>query len=227
MPLTNQQIALLEGAINDYDFPHNFLPSYHDFEKESELSLKMSQVEFRVRADLIASDSKRIRNGLSNVLFWGWAQKPGRQKAWVERFRNKVDVTDSRLRDAAALFRNSHRPSLTEIKKLKLPEFSGVSFVSKIRMFLNPVESATLDLQIMKMHTICSNTVLQHVSARSSTIPITAENSHGYELWNTKLKYISSQYFGGRYRVADVERGFFYLIQNGSIGDAAMILRDA
>jgi len=144
----------------------------------------------------------------------------------VERFRTKV--TASQLKRAAELFQRSRFPSVGEIKKLGLPEFSGLSFVSKIRMFLDPDDSATLDWQILKIHRKCPTTVLaQFQIGKSTQIPITVNNSEAYEGWCRRMRDISRVHFGGCFRAVDIERGLFHLIQNGEVETAARILSEA
>jgi hypothetical protein len=222
MPLTSQQVALLDDAIKGYAFP----PAYFDFATGTALSLTMPQVEHRVQADLTSSHPASIKDGLSNVLYWGYAQM-GIQAVRVSNFRSRVTV--GQLKTAKTVLQQAAPPSLSELKRLKLPEFSGVSFVSKIRMFLDPARSATLDRQIMKLHAVWTTTVLANVRlyANFPQIPITKQNSTAYELWNNRLLQISASYFGARYRAVDIERGLFQLIQTGGMREAAEILRDA
>jgi hypothetical protein len=115
------------------------------------------------------------------------------------------------------------------MKKLRLPEFSGVSFVSKVRMFLDPTGSATLDQQIMKIHAALGHTVLATVSFRTGAtqIPVTKANSLAYEAWCGRLYNIARTYFPAGTRVADVERGFFHMVQTSRVCLAARILHDA
>ena len=42
-------------------------------------------------------------------------------------------------------------PSMQEIKNLKMPQFSGMSFISKVLMFLNPANFCVLDQQIARL----------------------------------------------------------------------------
>jgi hypothetical protein len=95
-------------------------------------------------------------------------------------------------------------------------------------MFLDPVHSATLDKQILKMKYALQGTVLDHVAATpaDTTIRLTQGNSVAYEVWCTRLEFIRATYFPHA-RVVDVERGFFHLIQTDQVGRAAAILRDA
>lgn len=116
-----------------------------------------------------------VKNGLSNVLYWGFARMKKIRDFRFNRFREKV--TRDNLCAATELFHTSGAPSLIKIKDLGLPEFSGMSFVSKIRMFLDPKKSATLDRQIMKIHRALPSTVLANVHANPTQIPITAHNA--------------------------------------------------
>ena len=54
-------------------------------------------------------------------------------------------------------------------------------------------------------------------------IPITAHNEEIYDLWRGGCRHISSTYFGGKYRFAHVERGFFELIRGGKLTAALVI----
>jgi hypothetical protein len=152
--LTEQQWDGLRTAIECYAFP----PDYFDFSRNAPQRLPDTRaVEVAIRHELKSGDPEQFKNGLSNVLYWGYA-KMGIRDTRVHRFRAKV--TGSQLKQAGELFRRSNLPSVVQIKKLGLPEFSGLSFVSKIRMFLDPDHSATLDWQIMKIHKQCATTVL-------------------------------------------------------------------
>jgi hypothetical protein len=107
-----------------------------------------------------------------------------------------------------------------------MPQFSGMSFVSKIRMFLDPLGSATLDRQIMKIHDVQPNTVLALVKSGRTNIPITSSNSEAYEAWCDRLDYIRGTYLPTQ-RVVDVERGLFALVQAGCVAQAGRLLAEA
>ena len=182
-------------------------------------------MEIAIGQELKSGDAERIKDGLSNVLYWGYAQM-GIRDTRVQRFRTKVKT--SQLKQAGELFRRPRFPSVSEIKNLRLPEFSGLSFVSKIRMFLDPDDSATLDWQIMKIHERCPTTVLARLRIGNSTqIPITHNNSEAYEAWCRRMTEISRVHFGGCFRAVDIEHGLFQLIQRGEVETAAQILNEA
>ncbi len=221
MPLSPSQKESLRQAIRGYSFP----PELYDFILgRPDPQPNMRAVEANIKADLICGDPERVKNGLSNVLYWGFARMDIRDIR-VATFRK--NVVDADVGAAASLFRATSSPPLTEIRKLGLPQFSGVSFVSKVRMFLNPHESATLDRQIMKIHKARPNTVLAKVTVYPTKIPITAQNAEAYELWCRRMVEISTRYFGGDFRAADIERGFFHLVERGETPLAGEILGNA
>ena len=76
----------------------------------------------------------------------------------------------------------SGRSDLFNIKKLQLRQFSQISFVSKILMFLDPTRYPVLDLKIAKAFAKSSFLPLQNVTFATS-IPITERNVTAYDTW--------------------------------------------
>jgi hypothetical protein len=221
MPLDTLQVKNLIDAVNGYSFP----TAHFDFSTQTPIvGLSMTQLETRIRQQLLSSSISDVKDGLSNVLYWGFAQMGGVADVRVERFRSAV--TDAKLKQASALFAKQRRPALYDIARLKLPQFSKVSFVSKIRMYLDPVESATLDRQIMQMHQVHSDTVLANVKEYPTSIPTSIVNSNAYESWCERLADIAQAYLPSA-RVVDIERGLFQMIQSGYVTEAAGILKSA
>lgn len=221
MPLDSLQMKEISDAVNGYSFP----TAHFDFSTQTPIvGLSMNQLETRIRQQLLSSSISDVKDGLSNVLYWGFAQMGGLARVRVERFRSAV--ADAQLEQASALFAKHRRPALYDIARLKLPQFSKVSFVSKIRMYLDPVESATLDRQIMQMHQVHSDTVLAAFKEDATSIPTSLVNSHAYEGWCERLAYIAQTYLPSA-RVVDIERGLFQMIQSGKVNEAAAILRSA
>jgi len=221
VPLTPAQVLQLSTAIAGYAFP----PAYFDYSAGAPvIGLTMAQVEARIRSDLTAGVPSRTKDGLSNVLYWGFTQMGGLSDVRVGQFR--TNVSPMQLRAASLLLSGTPRPTLQSIKKLLLPQFSGVSFVSKVRMFLDPAGSATLDQQIMKIHGVRPTTVLAAVRPSKTNIPVSAANSAAYEAWCERLDYIRNMYLP-HLRVVDIERGLFHLIQSGNVETSAVLLADA
>lgn len=221
MPLSPDQVKRLSNAVLNYRFP----TAHYDFvAKTPMLGLTVPQLEVRVRQQLLGKTTSEVMDGLSNVLYWGYAQMGGLSQVRVDSFR--AAVTTPQLQAASRLFNGVPRPGLHEIARLKLPQFSMVSFVSKVRMFLDPVESATLDRQIMQMHQHQSGTVLAVVREYKTSIPLSRANSKAYEGWCNRLAYIVRTYLPNA-RVVDVERGLFHMIQENNAVEASQILKDA
>ncbi len=110
-----------------------------------------------------------------------------------------------------------------------LPQFSGMSFITKIRMFLDPHNYVILDQQILKMKNYRIPTLLNEIAfgENETQIRISQKNIMVYNSWCGKCTDISDSYYEGRYRAADVERGFFNLIQKQKTRLATSILSSA
>lgn len=221
MSLGTAQVKDLNNAVSAYSFP----TAHFDFATQTPvLGLSMCQLETRIRQQLLSPSLTEVRDGLSNILYWGFAQMGGLALIRVESFRTAV--TSQQLEKASKLFTNHAHPTLYEIAKLGLPQFSKVSFVSKVRMYLDPVNSATLDRQIMQIHQIHNDTVLAAVKQDKTSIPTSKGNSNAYEEWCKHLAYIAQTYLPTA-RVVDIERGLFQMIQAGRLKEAASILKTA
>ncbi|MCL0074250.1 hypothetical protein M1O50_05215 [Dehalococcoidia bacterium] len=186
----------------------------------------MLAVETFIAHQITSKRAITVKDGLSNILYWGYA-RTGYRNTRLKTFRAQVKT--SQLNDFINLVGNNNSPNVVDIKNLKLPQYSGLSFVSKIRMFLDPINSAVLDKQIMKIKFSCICTILSKLShtEKESQIRISGPNSVTYESWCNRLKDISNLYYKGAYRAADIERGFFNLVQCNRVVDAAKILKCA
>ncbi len=223
--LTNIQKHDLEKAINSYSFPC----VAYDFDNSVELKFKnIFQLESYIFKQLTSQNIEDLKNGLSNVLYWGYA-RAGYRDYRVQVFRSKID--DVHLNLVQQLFKKTLEPSISDIKKLSIPHFSGISFISKICMFLNPKLSAVLDLQIMKIKfaQFGKDTVLNNIShsLAETAIRASSPNSIAYASWCNRLFEISKNYFHSKFRVVDIERGFFVLILKNQIEYASRILADS
>lgn len=221
MPLDAIQVKKLGDAVVSYSFP----TAHYDFAAQTPVvGLSMTDLEARIRKQLLSTSINDVKDGLSNILYWGFAQMGGLADVRVQRFRSVV--TEAQLKQASALFAKNQRPALYEVARLKLPQFSKVSFVSKVRMYLDPVRSATLDRQVMQMHRVQNDTVLGAIKEDSTSIPTSMVNSNAYEAWCDRLGHIAQSYLPTA-RVVDIERGLFQMIQSGDVSGAAVILKNA
>ena len=216
MPLNQEQITQLRDSINGYAFP----AVYYDFIRDEEIvAMAMPHVEMVIANLLRSNDTIQAKHGLANVIYWGYAQIPFRNNR-VNTFLSKI--TDKEFSPFKSLVRDNNTPTLVELRNVHMPEFSGVSFVSKILMFLDPANYCVLDQQLAQLRTHDSPKALNNLTFRQNDtqIRITNQNQHVYNAWCYECRVINQTYFQGEYRLVDVERGFFNLVQNGRLADA-------
>lgn len=223
MPLTSVQIDQLRGAITSYAFP----AVYFDFNNSRQLVARnMLEVEAVLAGQLRSKEVVITKHGLTNVLFWGYAQIGYRQ--------NRIDiflknVSDQQIIEFQRLLAANNIPTMKAIQHIGLPQYSGISFISKILMFLNPSAYCVLDKQLTKLRTPNSPKILNKLvfSKNETQIRITKHNETIYNGWRNECSAISQMYFQSSYRAGDIERGFFNLIQRNILFTAQAIYNDA
>jgi len=176
----------------------------------------MRAVESAIRDMLVSTATDCVRDGLANVIYWGYAQI-GYRGVRVRRFRDRV--SEAQLDKFRALIEAEDAADLANIAAIGLPEFSGISFISKVLAFLDPVRYCVLDKQLLKLAAVPGDRALHRLST-GTQIPVTPGNEKAYDAWRTECADISKRYFGGKYRAVDVERGFFQLAQDGQLAAA-------
>jgi len=220
VPLTIQQKNDLEASLQGYAFP----AVYFNFLNNEEVNAEhMAALEVVIRQMLLAPQQQQAKFGLANVIYWGNANA-GYQMYRVDRFRNKV--TPDQLAQFQNLVENGTIPTLREIRDIRMPQFSGISFISKIIAFLDPVNYCVLDLLLSRLGENQGNKALHHLVVNTQ-IRVNARNSEAYLLWCQECQAINSLYYEGRYRAVDVERGFFNLIKSGELDYARRIYNAA
>ena len=189
----------------------------------------MRAVEKYIGDLLHSEDTQSVKDGLSNVLYWGWARKPGRRDSWVEELRKFVRL-------AQELAGSSIVPpagGLLKIKELGIPKFTyGISFVSKILMFLGPERYPVLDWEIAKAYAKePAFPPLQNLtfSINAKSIRITERNTAVYDTWACWCREIGrvvNEVLEPPYhvRAVDVERALFTLADKGLTYDAHLLL---
>ena len=195
----------------------------------------MQAIEERIGELLRSGNLAAVRDGLSNVLYWGWAQAPpGFQRKRVLAFRDHVvdDQLDGLHKLVPWIFdvpqcAGTH---LRALKALKLPQFSQMSFTTKIFMFLRPDAYPVLDMRIAKAYANRTDyRPLQGLKFLGG-IPITAGNVAGYERWAAwcrKIAWRVNDLHDSRYptlRAVDVERALFTLTDGSEDGTAGLLL---
>jgi hypothetical protein len=223
MPLNQNQKNKLEASIIQYAFP----AVYYDFENNDRVTATNIRVVEEHIATLLYSDEViDVIHAFANVLYWGYEQV-GYRDTRVNRFINLA--TKNQMQRFQQFLLNGALPNMAEIKSLQLPEFSGMSFISKILMFLDPINYCVLDKQISKLRNPECMKSLSHLSfgSNETQIRISQNNQNVYNNFREECRAISARYYQNQFRVADVERGFFTLIQTGNLAAAQEIYNDA
>lgn len=228
--------AALSAAIERYDFPTVTC----DFEKREEIRHPdMRSVETWVRRLLLAGNRCDVRDGLSNVLYWGYMNSPGLRDVRVGKFRE--NVTDDELDGFMRIARRTPAPGLCDIKGLGLPQFSGMSFVTKIMMFLNPDRQPVLDMKLAEAFSQSPDfPPLQALTFRKKAdfgkkadtqVRITQRNERVYNEWAAWCTRIAAWANAEPaspcrgIRAVDVERAVFTLAASPDRTDAWRLLR--
>jgi len=143
MPLTGEQISFLREAIGRYSFP----AIYYDFKQNREVRASiMEEVEHVINGQLYSVHAEDVRNGLANILYWGYANV-GYRDIRVDDLNNNISIRQ--IKAFQALLADDRTPTMAEFKTIHIPQYSGMSFLSKVLMFLNPTEYCILDKQIV------------------------------------------------------------------------------
>lgn len=220
MPLTEQQRTTLENAMREYEFP----TIYYDFVAHAPIAAtSIRALESTILSQLSSSNLTDVKHGLANVIYWGNVTA-GYRDHRTATFQTAVNT--QQLASFQALVMAGRVPTLLQIKTLGMRGYSGISFISKILMFLNPALYCVLDLQLLKLRTPNGRGALSRIK-HTTTIPLTAHNCAAYEDWRAECLHISATYFGARYRAADIERGFFHLVQSNRVAEAQEIYNNA
>ena len=196
----------------------------------------MRGVEKCIGALLSHEDPVDVKDGLSNVLYWGYARQQGRRGHKVRTFRNMMKSTDDRRLVGFMEFvgptpdtRVAER--LLALKKLGLPEFGQMSFATKILMFLDPDRYPVLDLKIARATANKSYFApLQKLTVNQTSIPVTRANAAGYARWACWCRSIATrineipQSPCGDLRAVDVERAVFQLADSEEMDKVRTLL---
>lgn len=219
--MTSAPGDMLRAAVSAYDFP----AVTYDFSAGREIRHPSIQdVEQQISGMLVSSNLSDLRNGLSNVLYWGFA-RVGYRDVRVKTFRDTI--RDDQLQRASQLFQRLSGSDLRGIAKLELPQFSGMSFVSKVRMFLDPTRYAVLDRKLLSLRSLPVPTIFQRISMGPSEqmIRISSANEQVYEAWCEQCRRLAQKHLRLG-RAVDIERAIFYLIDTGHANAAAEILHE-
>jgi len=224
MPLSHTQQSALVDAMRRYDFP---CVTYDFVNRREKTHDSMRGVETEIRGQLLANRTDGVRDGLANILYWGYA-RIGYRDHRVKQFQEQV--TDQQLVEASSLLSRLRGPGVCDIKRVGLPQFSGLSFVSKVRMFLDPCNYVVLDQKLVKLREQPIRTIFCDLTfaRRATSIPINKANEEVYERWCQLCRRIASQCLQmSRSGAVDVERGIFQMVASNNALRAAEIVATA
>lgn len=220
-------VRLLTESLSSYSFPCVTFDLTCDRERRHET---MHEVEDRIAAALRSESLADVRDGLSNVLFWGYARH-GARDFRVHAFRSSMDSANGRLVQFQEFVRSRPEPCaadrLLELKRLKLPAFGHMSFATKILMFLDPENYPVLDLKIARACRGVADFAPLDGLTFGNGIPITKANAIRYERWTCWCRRIAARVnseTGQVLRTADVERALFALADSEQRDDARDLL---
>ncbi len=205
-------------AVEAFDYPAV------TFDSETNREIRhsdMTGVERHIRNQLLSDNLGEVKNGLSNVIYWGFAS----QNVACARYRVfRERITVDNIRRFAELVGHLRGPGLLDVKRLRMPQFTQMSFVSKLRMFLDPVSYPVLDLQIARFAASNPFPPLEGLKMQKTYIPISKDNERIYHNWAAWCRAIAEQVNEEPtspcrdLRAVDVERGIFTLIHSDKDG---------
>lgn len=145
---------------------------------------------------------------LSGVLYWGH-YRAGYKDDRVTKVR--ATVTDKQLLEAIQVFQRIQGTGLISLRKLALPQFRYMAFLSKLRTFLEPERYCVLDSKVASLTPLAAR-----LKRQPTYIPVTAENDRAYKWWvDVCLSLALRLRMRPEARPVDVERGLFYLVDCG------------
>lgn len=217
MPLNSCQIQELREAIESQTVPAAVARKLR--------ASSYAEVEIVIGQQLRSGLCESVKDGFSNILYWG-SSKMCYKEARIRRFRDKA--TSQKIAAFQALVANGNIPTVLDIRDIGFPEFSGMHFISKTMLFLDPDNFCALDGQIIRLRTGNPEKALDSLKGSSDGhIKVTAETKQIYDGWCTECRAISAAYFGGKYRVADIGLGLRALVQQGRLSSARQIYSQA
>ena len=203
--------ALIE-AIGAYDYP----PITYDFlDGHERVFTSMIDLEHFLKELLLSGDVRRLKDGLSGIIFWGYYRVNYRDRR-VKTFRDQV--CDTHLRSASEIFRTLEGAGLMLLKRIGLPQFTNMAFITKLRTFLDPDHYCVLDKKIASLAPLAIR-----LKREQTYIPITAHNERAYRWWVDICSALGSR-LQIKVRPVDIERGFFQLIDDKHIHLAEKLL---
>ena len=167
----------------------------------------MREVETEIRSQLVSLDPERVRHGLANVVYWG-NRTGGYYKARFNKFLKQVGL--EQLERAKNVFPKLRGPGLMELSAFRLPSFSRMTFLSKLRMFLDPDNYVALDNHLASIAGSSRYTLFHDLRRSGSSIQCSRCNVAVYARWCEVCRF-----WGQRMDLpaVDIERAVYTLVK--------------
>ena len=213
------------AAVEAYIYPY----VTYDFNRNRKIKHSdMANVERLVHDHLFSQDVAVVKDGLSNVIYWGYATQKGRQADRVDKFRSAVSA--GQIEQFMSVL-NSSDIGVCAIEQIGMPEYSRIAFISKLLMFIDPSVYVVLDNQIADFGASHAIDGLADLKTPTDTsIRSTSKTRSRYLKWASWCRQIaesvnshpSSPCQG--LRAVDVERAIYWNIREGQDIEARLIL---
>jgi len=210
----------LKGILLDAAGRYSYPCVVWDFSKRRELELEsMRCVESTIREQLTSGDPDAVKHGLADVVYWGFRSQ-GYYKRRFSDFLTRVSAVHVEM--ASRLLPEVKGVALRKLKALGLPQFSNMTFLSKLRMFLDPERYVALDKHLANLALARTATMFRDLRTyKKAGIPCNERNIPVYARWCGVCRRWGQEI--GLHAV-DVERGVYTLAKEGPLDLAASIV---
>ena len=161
---------MLVEAIRLYNYP---AVTYDLLDERERWFPSMRDLESYLQTLLTAHDVKSVESGLAGVLYWGH-YRAGYKSDRVRKFRSTV--TDKHLRQAIMAFPALRGSGLMDLRNLRLPQFTYMAFLTKLRTFLDPGRYCVLDSKVASLMPLSAR-----LKCKKTYIPVTVQNERAYD----------------------------------------------
>lgn len=213
--------------IREYDYP---AVTYDCMRRRQRNHGSICSVERHINELLTSGEKESVKCGLLNVLYWGHATNVRLQGRWVAEFEERVttdmldEFMDGILPPPPPESPNGH------FRSIGLPGF-GMSFISKLAMFLCPDVYPVLDTNIARLR----NDPFDFAPLRDMRMPAryiptntTNERCYGAEWarWCRDVAKLANRELPDLFRIraADVEGAIFTAVRNDRYDDVKRLL---
>ena len=186
-------------------------------------------LEAHIRTGLLSGEPAQVKDALANVVYFARAFEPSVQRHRVALFRKNVQR--EQIRRAIDVFATVEGNGVQAIHGIGLDHFGHMSFVTRVRSFLDPAHWVALDRGLTRLRSTPQHTPLHDITwyPIANLVPVNADNERCYVAWNHACcRLAAHESFAGRdVRPVEIERAIFHLVRKRELQLAARILAAA